>query len=85
MRDLRGKEQIAIAEAKTGKTILLPVNAHYPFAAEVKEQLEQQKMQQLQQPMQPQAQESALPRANATDTLTQDSGGDTMNMLGGMI
>lgn len=58
---------------------------HYPFAAEVKEQLEQQKMQQLQPPMQPQAQESALPRANATDTLTQDSGGDTMNMLGGMI
>ncbi len=28
VRDLRGKEQIAIAEAKTGKTILLPVNAH---------------------------------------------------------
>ncbi len=61
---------------------------HYPFAAEVKEQLEQQKMQQIQQPMpmqQPQAQEAALLQTGAADTLTQDGGGDAMNMLGGMI
>lgn len=28
VRDLRGKDRIAIAEQKTGETILLPINPH---------------------------------------------------------
>ena len=57
---------------------------HYPFAAEVKEQLEQQKQQQMQQPMKGGQIPGFAPESDMADLGAEDSTGNAMNMMGGM-
>ena len=60
---------------------------HYPFAAEVKEQLEQQRQQQMQSGQMGGMMQGFTPESQMggmADPLTQDGGGSTMNMMGGL-